>query len=103
LYDIVGSASTVLNFDENGGQDFYIKVTGINTAELYEDIEFTTAVNTQGLTITSNGRMRGDYGNQIYFTVVVKPLQPAIDFKTSNTSIGDITAHFNLGWSEINQ
>lgn len=102
FYNVEGTASTVLNYDENGGQDFYIRVTGLGEAELYEDIMFTTPVLTNGLTVTSNGRMRGQYGDQMYFVFVMKPLAPAIaKYAADNTQT--ITAHVNLGWSEIAQ
>lgn len=97
FYGVTGTAASTINFEENGGQRFYLKVTSKTTAELYEDIEFKTPVNTQGLTFTANGRMRADYGNQMYFVAVVKPLAPAI------ASGSSITCHFNLGWSEISQ
>lgn len=102
FYGVTGTASTVLNYDENGGQEFYIRVTAKNEAELYEDLEFQTPVITNGLTVTANGRMRADYGQQMYFVAVMKPLAPAIaKYNTDNTQT--ITAHFNLGWSEIIQ
>lgn len=103
FYGVAGTASSVLNFDENGGTRFYIKVTGINTAELYEDDEFTVPVITNGLTVTANGRMRAYYGDQMYFVAVAKPLAPSIAKYNASPSAGDITVHFNLGWSEIIQ
>lgn len=97
IYGVTGTASTVLNYDENGGTEFYLKVTSANSAELYTDASFTTPVNTNTLTVTSPGRMRGDYGQQMYFVAVAKPLPPTI-------ALGkNITVHFNLGWSEVNQ
>ena len=103
FYDVTGTAANVLNYADNGGQDFYIRITSKTTAELYTDIEFSTIVDTSGLTVTAPGRMRADYGDQMYFVSVVKPLQPAIDKYNSDPANLAITAHFNLGWSEINQ
>lgn len=100
IYGVTGTAASILNYTENGGTEFYLRVTSANTAELYTDIQFTTPVNTNGLTVTDPGRMRGDYGQQMYFVAVVKPLAPTI---ASASARGAVTVHFNLGWSEVNQ
>lgn len=100
IYDVTGTAASVLNYTENGGQGFYLRITSVNTAELYTDIEFNTPVNTNGLTVTSAGRMRADYGQQMYFVIVAKPLAPTI---AKASTAGDITVHFNIGWAEVNQ
>lgn len=98
---IVGTVGTDgtsgLNYDGGRDNEYYLKITGSNTAELYEDIEFNTAVNTSTLAYTSGGEMQGLYGTQLVFAIVAKPLAPTI------AAALDVTVHFNLGWKEINQ
>lgn len=103
FYGIEGTASSVLNYSENGEQDFYLRITDINEAELYYDLEFTMPVITNGLTVTAPGRMRAFYGSQMYFVVVCKAIGPSVAQVGKYANVGDITVHFNLGWSEINQ
>lgn len=100
FYGIDGTLGPELNYDSVRDNQYYMRITGINTAELYEDIEFTTAVDTTGLTYTTPGRMNADYGLQMYFVAVCKPLAPTV--AAANTA-GDVTVHFNLGWSEVQQ
>lgn len=103
FYDVTGTSASAINYATNGSKEFYIKVISQSSAQLYEDINFTTAVDTSGGTL-SGGRMKADYGLQQMFAIVVKPLQPAINARNAGSaSAKDITCHFNLGWSEINQ
>ena len=110
FYGITSSIGTDptngLNYDVSG-KAYYIRYTGIDTCELYEDMEFTIPVITNGLTYNGSGAMRGDYGLQMYFVVVCKPLAPTIakaaTLNASQAGSGNITVHFNMGWSEISQ
>lgn len=97
FYGIDGTLGDELNYDSVRDNTYYLKVTGLQTAEIYEDIEFTVPVDTTGLTYTTAGRMTADYGLQMYFVAVCKPLAPSVANGT------DITIHFNLGWSEVQQ
>lgn len=101
---IVGTVGTDiangLNYSAGRDNQYYIRVISTTQFELYEDIEFTTPVITQGLTYTSGGKLHGDYGDQINFAIVCKPLAPTI---AKQATSGDVTVHFNLGWSEVNQ
>lgn len=101
---IGGTLGDQLNYDGTTNTEFFLKVTSANTAELYEDKEFQTAVNTTGKSASgTNGQMSADYGTQLFFVIVCKPLQPTIDKKNASPSDGDVTVHFNLGWSEVLQ
>lgn len=93
-------ATNGLNYDSVRDNQYYLKLTSATEAELYLDDAFTQAVDTSGLSYTSGGIMVGDYGDQMYFVVVCKPLQPTIDQNGAN---GRVTTHFNLGWSEVIQ
>jgi len=94
IRNVSGTMSTVLNDNV-----FYPKVTGFNTVELYHDILFTQPVDTTGLTHDmGTGISMGEYGDQMYFVVVAKPIGPS-----ATAAHGDITIHFNIGWTEINQ
>lgn len=99
--DITGTVGTDatngLNYDSIRDNKYMMRITGVNTAELYEDLEFNTPVITNGLSYTSGGTMVGRYGDQVYFVIVAKPLQPTI------VANNDITVHFNIGWKEVNQ
>jgi len=94
--DIVGTAGDILNYDPAVGNEYYLRIVSATSFELYEDILFTTPVDTSGLTYTSGGMMVGDFGGQMYFCVVCKPLTPAL-------AATSITVHWNMGWKEINQ
>jgi hypothetical protein len=98
---IVGTVGTDgtngLNWGSVRDNQYYLKITGADTAELYEDIEFTTAVDTTALVYTSGGDAEGPYGPGVYFAVLVKPLAPSVTIAT------DITVNISIGWREINQ
>ena len=96
------NAVSGLNYDSARDNTYYIRITGANTGQLYEDIEFNTPAITQGLSYTSGGTARGDFGSQIYFAAVAEPLAPTIAKKVAD-SAQDVTVHFTLGWSEILQ
>jgi len=93
-------ATNGLNITAARENRYYLRITAVNQAELYHDIEFKNPVITQGLTATNFGMMGGDYGDQMYFVAVCKPLPPTI---AKQATAGDVTIHFNLGWSEIQQ
>jgi hypothetical protein len=109
LYGMDGTLGDELNYDNVRDNKYYIRITGLKTARLYTDIAFQNPVDTTGMTSTVAGRMRGDYGMQMYFVVVCKPLTPTVNkAKTLNDADpvnrpGDLTVHFNLGWSEVIQ
>lgn len=100
---IVGTVGTDptngLNYDNVRNNQYFLKLISATEAELYEDDAFTTPVDTTSLAYTSSGIMVGDYGNQMYFVVVCKPLTPTL----GAVGTGTITTHFNLGWSQVVQ
>lgn len=102
FYDVTGTSASAVNY-ATSGKEFYIRVKSKSSAYLYEDENFNTPLDTSGGTL-SGGRMKADFGLQQLFAIVVKPLQPAINKRNAESSASaDITCHFNLGWSEINQ
>lgn len=94
-----GQAITIANvggMTQLNGQTVYLKMTGINTAELYQDLELTTPVNSSGYgAYTSGGTATGLYGDKMHFAIVVKPITPA--------TTGTLNVRVNIGWKEINQ
>lgn len=93
---ITGTVGATLNYDPAVGNEYYIQVTANNQVKLWNDVLFTSPVDTSGLTYTSGGEMVGDYGQQLFFVVVCKPLG-------KTTLETGVTVHFNLGWKEIVQ
>lgn len=96
--NIVGSMGTDPTSGING-DTVYIKRTGVNTAELYSDVNLLTPVNTGGLVYTSGGTLNGYFGSQINFAVVAKPLTPS----TGGLTTKSIEVEFMLQWKEIDQ
>ena len=81
------------------GDTVFLKINGLNTAELYQDSALSTAVDTSALTYTSGGSLFGYYGPRLHFTVVAEPLTP---FSGSVTT-KPIYVKFMLSWREIAQ
>jgi len=92
---VVGTMSTLLN-----GNTYYLKINGVQTAQLYTDAAFTSPVDTTTLTYTSGGTMVGYFGTQLNYTILAKPITPA---NTSNLTTDDIDVKVMLSWKEINQ
>jgi len=90
---ITGTMSSI------NGDTVYIKLTGLQTAELYSDSDFTTPVDTSGLTYINGGSLVGVFGTPIYWAIVVKPTTPA----TAGSTTKDITVMVNLTWTELKQ
>lgn len=87
--------SGVSGMTEINGASVYLKMTGINTAQLYTNSTLTTPYSTFGFTpYTSGGTAKGLFGARLVFTFVCKPL---------NTSITTLNLRVNLGWKEITQ
>jgi len=92
---VTGTAASVLNYSENGNKEFYLKLTGLTTATLYEESTFDTPVDTTSLTATGGKAETLKNGSNFYFVIVVKPV-----FIGSMTTLN---VRFNLGWKEIRQ
>ena len=73
---------------------YYLKLTGLNTAEIYTNPQLTTPLNTTTFgTYTSGGHAHGFYGTQFYWSLVAK--------KYFGTNPARIIA--KVGWKEIRQ
>ena len=79
----------------------YLQVTSDNTGNLYTDPSLSTPLDTSGLTYTSGGTLVGDFGGQINFAVVAKPIWPSGGSPEATTS--DIKVDFMIEWKEIAQ
>lgn len=95
ISEVAGTMSTPLN-----GNTFYLKINGLQTAELYTDADFLSPVDTSGLTHTpSTGKMVGDFGTQLNYTILAKPITPS----SSGNTTADIDVKVMLSWKEIDQ
>jgi hypothetical protein len=74
---------------------YYLKLTGINTAEVYLDKELTIPLNstTFGTYVAGSGHAHGFYGTQFYWSIVAK--------KYYGTNPIKVIA--KVGWKEIRQ
>ena len=99
--DIVGTmgtdATNGLNYDSDRDNEYYLRFTGKQTAEIYKDINFDSAFDGSSLTYTSGGEMVGKYGDQIFFAVMVEPSEVA------KRRGKNITVQYTLGWKEVIQ
>lgn len=76
------------------GQTYYMKVTGLTTAELYTNAGMTTPLNSSGFgTYTSGGAIRGTFGSRFHWALVVKKYRG-----TNNAKV-----LIKVGWKEITQ
>jgi len=108
---LIGSDATYGINDQNG--PFYLRMVSVDTAELYLDKKFTQPWDTSALSNASNGGSNSwsgaggfilsGYGPYLYFAVVAKPVGPSVAGTSYQTTGGDITVSFVLGWNEINQ
>jgi hypothetical protein len=58
---------------EVNGQTYYMKITGLTTAELYTNAAMTTPLNTTGFgTYTSGGTIRGMFGSRFLWSIICK-------------------------------
>lgn len=76
------------------GQTYYMKITGLTTAELYTDAGMTTPLNSTSFgTYTSGGAIRGTFGPRFHWTVLVKK------YRGSN----NVKVITKVAWKEITQ
>jgi hypothetical protein len=86
--------SGVSGMTQVNGNTYYMKITGLQTAELYLDANLTVPLDSTGFgAYTSGGIAKGNYGTQYYWTLVCKKL-----FGTNPVKI-----IAKVGWKEINQ
>lgn len=85
----------VTGMTQINGATVYLKMTGINTAQLFSNAALTTPYSTFGYTAyASGGTATGLYGKGLVFAIVCKPM---------NTAITTLNVRVNLGWKEIAQ
>lgn len=117
---IPGDIGTALN----GTGPYYLRMISQDRAELYNDINFTSPVDTSAVSTAGNsgsltwkpasvptgGFIVSGSGADLYFVIVAKPVGPSIangvntyGSTTGNTLNRDITVHFILNWNEIQQ
>jgi hypothetical protein len=79
----------------NTGEIYYVKPTGLTTAELYTDSSLTTPLDTTtfGVHTAGTGEAQGFYGAQYYWSLVVK--------KYYGTNPAKIIV--KIGWKEVTQ
>lgn len=69
----VKSISGVTGMTQINGSTVYLKITGLQTAELYSDAALTTPINSTGFgTYTSGGTISGTYGSRFVWGVFAK-------------------------------
>lgn len=89
------SLSGIAGMTQANGATVYLKLTGMNTAQLFTDANLTVPYSTFGFTpYTSGGMARGLYGARLVFAIVCKPMP---------SSITTLNLRVNLGWKEIAQ
>lgn len=77
------------------GATVYLKMTGMNTAQLFTDAALTTPYSTFGYSAyTSGGTATGLFGGRLVFAIVCKPMP------TTSTTLN---VRVNMGWKEIAQ
>lgn len=86
-----------LNYDSGRDNEYYLRFNGINSAEIYTDINFDTSFDGSSLSYTSGGTMVGKYGSQVFFAVMVEP--SAVQIRKNK----NITVQYTLGWKEVIQ
>jgi len=80
------------------GTDVYFEITSLTTANLYTDAALLTPLDTSSYDPATDGKIVGDYGSQLYYTVRVKPITT-----TGAATVNDIAVKFMLSWKEITQ
>lgn len=76
------------------GNTYYMKITGLTTAELYTNAEMTTPLNSTSFgTYTSGGVIKGTFGSRFHWSVLVKK------YRGSN----NVKVLTKVGWKEITQ
>ena len=89
------TVSGVGGMTQINGATVYLKMTGINTAQLFTDAALTTPYSTSGFSAyTTGGTATGLYGDAIHFSILCKPL---------NTAITTMNLRLSISWKEINQ
>lgn len=79
---------------EVNGQTYYMKITGLTTAELFTDAAMTTPLNTTGFgAYTSGGTITGLFGERFHWSVLVK--------KYRGTNSAKVIV--KVAWKEITQ
>jgi len=86
----------VAGMTEINSDEVYLKITGLNTAELYTDVSRTIPLDTTGygsFINDTNGEIYGFRGSQMFFSLVWKPF----------VTTADHTVRVKLHWKEVIQ
>lgn len=85
----------VSGMTEINGQEVYIKITGLTTAELYQDAARTIPVDTTTYgTYTTGGTIKGFFGSRFRWSVIARKVGP---------NPNNVMIMIHQGWKEITQ